>query len=99
MNGEELWNTVISRISSTGEELQTKRGFWFRVLSKDGKLYVDKAIQKSPSSNITQQRPISKKDFLFVFPYYERWVRGETGIRQEVAQKSQNTSYIFTIIN
>lgn len=99
MNGEELWNIVISRILSTEKELQTKRGFWFRVISKGGKLYVDKAVQNSPSSKITKQRPISKKDFIFVFSYYERWVRGEAGIREEVAQKSQNTSYIFAIIN
>jgi len=29
MNGEALWNYVISGLSSSGEEIQTTTGLWF----------------------------------------------------------------------
>lgn len=99
MNGETLWNTIITGLSSSGEEVQTKRGLWFRALSRDGKLYVDKAADNMPSSRLSMQRPISKKDFLFVHSYYDRWVIGEKGVSQEAGKKSMNTAYIFALIS
>jgi len=46
LNGEVLWNKVISGLTGAGEELQTSTGLWFRALAKDGKLYVQRACQK-----------------------------------------------------
>lgn len=60
---------------------------------------MNKAIENSPSSKISNQRQISKKELLFVYSYYDRWVNGEVGIRQEVSSKSRNTAYIFAIID
>jgi len=47
MKGEALWNTVISGLSSSGEEVQTTTGLWFTASSRDGRLYVGRAIPRS----------------------------------------------------
>lgn len=99
MNSEELWNIVISELSSSREELQTTTGLWFRVSFHDGRLYVDRATNNTPSSELSMQRTISKKDFLFVHSYYDRWINGETGVRHEASRKSRNTAYIFALID
>lgn len=99
MSGEALWNIIISGLSSSGVELQTTTGLWFRGSSLDGRLYVDRATENTPSSELSKQRSISKKDFLFVHSYYDRWVNGEPGVRHEVSRKSRNTAYIFALID
>lgn len=98
MNGEALWNKVISELSFTEEELQTTTGLWFRAFAKGERLYVNSATEHTPSCNLSKQRTISKKDFLLVYSYYDRWVNGEIGVRHEVSRKSRNTAYIFAII-
>ncbi|WP_034430007.1 hypothetical protein [Caldisalinibacter kiritimatiensis] len=99
MNSEALWNYVISGLSSSGEEIQTTTGLWFTASFRDGRLYVDRAIYNSPSSELSMKRTISKKDFLFVHSYYDRWVNGETGVRHDVSRKSRNIAYIFALID
>lgn len=99
MNAESLWNIVVSGLSSSGEELHTTTGLWFRASSHDGRLYVNRATDNTPSSELSMQRSISKKDFLFVHSYYDRWVNGELGVRHEVSRKSRNTAYIFALID
>ncbi len=47
MNGETLWNHVTSVLSSSGVEIQTTTGLWFTASSRDGRLYVDRAIYNS----------------------------------------------------
>ena len=90
MDGEALWNNLISSLSANGDELQTTTGLWFRVSSEKGKLYVDKASDHIPSSKLSMRRTISKNDFLFTYSYYDRWINGETGVRNEVSRKSRN---------
>lgn len=97
MTGEALWNSI-TKLSSIGEEFQTTNGFWFSAIFNSGKLYIDRATNHTPSVRLTQRRPIIKKDFLYVYSYYERWVNGEPGIRQLVSSKSKNTTYIFAVI-
>jgi len=99
MNGETLWNRILSNLSSSGDELQTTTGLWFRAISEGEKLFVDKAYNHSPTSELSMKRSISKKDFLIVHSFYDRWVIGETGVRQEVRGKSRNTAYIFALID
>lgn len=99
MNGEALWSKVVSELPAAGEELQTTTGLWFRASSQGERLYIDIAAEHTPSCNLSMQRPISKKDFMFVHSYYDRWVDGETGVRGEVSRKSRNTAYIFAIID
>jgi len=99
MSGEALWSRIIGVIPATGEEIQTTTGLWFKASSIDGRLYVDKAVDQAPSSELSMQRSISKKDFLHVFSFYDRWVNGEVGVRHEVSRQSRNTAYIFALID
>lgn len=98
MSGEALWNKIIEVIPVSGEEIQTTTGLWFKASSIDGRLYVDKAVDHTPSSELSMQRSISKKDFLLVYSYYDRWVNREIGVRHEVSRKSRNTAYIFALL-
>ncbi len=95
MNGETLWNTIITSLSSSGEEIQTRTGLWFRSSYRDGRLFVDRVTDNIPSSEISMERVISKNDFLFVHSYYDRWISGEKGVRHEVSRKSRNTACVF----
>lgn len=94
-----MWNRIIAEIPVSGEEMQTTTGLWFKASSIDGRLYVDKAADQTPTSELSMQRSISKKDFLLVHSYYDRWVNGEVGVRHEASRKSRNTAYIFALID
>jgi len=93
-----LWNRIIEVLPVSGEEIQTTTGLWFKASSSDGRLYIDKAADHTPCSELSMQRYISKKDFLLVYSYYDRWVNGEVGLRHEVSRKSRNTAYIFALV-
>ena len=99
MNEDIRWDTVITGLSSSGMEIRTKLGRWFLASYRDGGLYVDKATDHISSCGLSMPRNITKKDFLFVASYYSRWINEEKGIRQEVSKKSENTSYIFALID
>ena len=99
MSGEALWSRIIDVIPFSGEEIQTTTGLWFKASSINGRLYVDKAVGHAPSSELSMQRSISKKDFMLVCSYYDRWVNGEVGVRHEVSRKSRNTAYIFALVD
>lgn len=99
MNGEVLWDRIIEVLSVSGEEVQTTTGLWFIAASQNGRVCVDKALKNTPSSELSKKRSISKKDFLLVYTYYDRWINGETGTRYEVSRKSRNTAYIFALID
>lgn len=99
MDGETLWNRIIEQLPLSGEEMQTTTGLWFNASSYNGRLYINKAEEHVPSSEISIQRSISKKNFILVYPYYNLWVNGESGIRQEVNRKSRNSAYIFALLD
>lgn len=99
MTGEAIWSRAVSGLSSAEEELQTTTGLWFRASAQGERLYIDSATEHTPSCNLSKQRSISKRDFLFVHSYYDRWVSGETGVRHEVSRRSRNTAYIFALIS
>lgn len=94
-----MWNRIIEVLPISGQEIQTTTGLWFKASSIDGRLYIDKAVDHAPSSELSMQRAISKKDFLLVFSFYDRWVNGEVGVRHEVSRQSRNTAYIFALID
>jgi hypothetical protein len=75
-----------------------KRGLWFKVMAKDNKIYVDKTSDYTPSSKLSVPRPLSKKEFLAVYPFYERWANNEKGISNKMCEVSKNTVYILALI-
>ncbi len=99
MNGESLWNKIMEELVKGSLEVKTRTGLWVKAYLKNNSLYIEKAIDNAPSSKINKSRNISKKDFLTVYSYYDRWIDQEKGIRHEVTSLSQNTAYIFALIS
>ncbi|MGD9676999.1 MAG: hypothetical protein AB7V16_01375 [Vulcanibacillus sp.] len=93
MISEKLWDNIISKLTSSENEIQTTTGLWFKAYVKEQRLFVDKANNHYPSSKLTKPRTITKKDFLLVHSYYK------TDIQKEASKKSKNTAYIFALIN
>lgn len=104
MNGEQTWKKIITNLCNAPIEIHTipsnnKEPLWFETYSDGTYVYVQNAKKHKPSTNISQTRAITKKDFLTVYSYYHRWAGGETHLRQEVRLYSRNTAYIFSLIS
>ncbi|MCM3768758.1 hypothetical protein [Neobacillus niacini] len=104
MEAKVLWSNLLKQAQEAEFEIHTipqnqRTRLWFQVEVQGNYLVISKAKRNSPSARLSMERKISYKDFEFVFRYYERWLKGEPGVRQEVAQKSQNTAYIFALIS
>jgi hypothetical protein len=103
MQPKQLWDDLLSRSKESEFEIstvpQTKSvPLWFVVKVVGDYLVIKNAKYNVPSVKLSHERKISYKDFELVFGYYDRWRRGETGVRKEVSRKSQNTAYIFAMI-
>lgn len=103
MEAASLWANLRKKASLSDFEIHTvpknkSIPLWFQVGVTDKHLVIKKARFHSPSIRISMDRIITYKDFEFVYQYYDRWLKGDTGIRQEVAKKSQNTAYILALI-
>lgn len=55
MSGEALWKRIIEVLPVSGEEIQITTGLWFRASSQDGRLYVEKAVNHAPFSELSVQ--------------------------------------------
>jgi hypothetical protein len=103
MEAKVLWNNLLKQAQEAEFEIHTvprkqSSPLWFQVGVQGNYLIVGKAKRNSPSVRISKERKISYKDFEFVFGFYDRWLKGEAGVGQEAARKSQNTAYIFALI-
>ncbi|WP_066307324.1 hypothetical protein [Bacillus sp. FJAT-29814] len=104
MEAKALWSELVKQAQEAEFEIHTvpknqSIPLWFQVGVQGNYLIIRKAKTNSPSVRISKERKISYKDFEFVFGYYDRWLKGEAGVRQEAIQKSQNTAYIFALIS
>lgn len=103
MNSKKAWDEIFTKARLLEFEIQTvpsvKRDpLWFQVSTQGNYLIVSKAKKNRSSVNLSHDRKITYRDFEFVYGYYDRWLKGETGVRHEVSRKSRNTAYIFAII-
>lgn len=103
MNASTLWNKLLAQAKQSNFEIQTvpqnkSIPLWFQVGVQGDSLIIRNANTHTPSVKLSNERKISFKDFEFVCSYYDRWLKGETGIRHEVSRKSRNTAYIFGLI-
>lgn len=104
MDIKEVWHNIINDLREGSEELptvpsNTAQPKWFMAYLEEGDVYVDNAINHTPRTNISTRRKIKFSDFYLVASYYERWVKGETGIRNEVSSKSWHSAYILGLIS
>ena len=103
MDATYLWENLRAKASLSEFEIHTvpqnkSIPLWFLVGVSDKHLVIKKAKNHTPSVKISMDRMITFKDFEFVYRFYERWLKGDTGSRQEAAKKSKNTAYIFALI-
>jgi hypothetical protein len=103
MSADLLWGKIISSLKEKSTEIATvpsnnKKPLWFNAYYENENIYVQNSMINNPSTKMSQTRKISKKDFETVYPYYIRWAKGETYLRQEVRELSRNTAYIFALI-
>ncbi|MDF2607132.1 MAG: hypothetical protein K0S34_1327 [Bacillales bacterium] len=95
---ETVYQDVISSLSRSEGIFQTKRGLYFKAVVKNQVIYIEKASDYTPSSKLSAPRPISKKEFLAVCPYFERWLNEERGITTEICKHSMNHVYVLSIL-
>jgi len=100
---EQIWKRIVAQLQEAPVELRTvpsnkREPLWFCVVGKNGDLYVQNARSHEPSVRLSQCRRISKREFLSVYPHYQRWVKGERHVRQEARACSMNTAHIFGLI-
>jgi hypothetical protein len=103
MEAANLWGYLLQKARLGEFEIKTvpqikSIPLWFLVGSQGDYLIIKNAYDNVPSVKLSNERKISFKDFEFVLGYYERWKKGEAGIRHEVSRKSRNTAYIFALI-
>lgn len=103
MNVDNVWNNIITSLKEKSVDVVTvpsnkKEPLWFNAYIENENLFVQNAISCCPSTQMSQSRKISKKDFDIVYSYYRRWSDGEIHLRREVSMLSRNTAYIFGLI-
>ena len=104
MNIKDVWSDITTALREESIEIptvpsNTAQPKWFIVYLESGRIYVDNAITHTPRTNISTRRKIKFDDFYLVASYYDRWAKGEIGVRHEVSRKSRNTAYIFGLIS
>ena len=79
-----MWNKIVKSYLKHPRDVQTqpitnRTARWFYVYVEDGKLYVDSARGKEPSSHITQKRLLAEKDEIcnIMYDIYLRRKKGE----------------------
>lgn len=94
--GDMYWNKMTSKLSGENIEVQTlKHGLWFHAYYENDCIYVEKAKNNEPSCCITAKRKITEDKFKMVFPYFKE----KNTLRKEAVKISQNTAYIYALIN
>ena len=64
----------------------------------DTKIYIDKAKNNELSFKVNMIRPISKDEFILVYPFYHRWINKEPRIFDKEGKESMNVSNNFNNI-
>jgi len=100
---QEAWNKIVAELSEAPRDLKTvpkknKDPIWFNASVSGNYILINKACVKQPSSRLSMPRPISFKEFEKVYGYYFKWKNDEPNARSKASSLSQNTSYIFGLI-
>ena len=99
----ELWKKLVLKCESKSVEIKTIRlnstkGLWFKInIINDNVIVTNSEINK-PSVKLVNQRIISKSNIIKLFPYYQKWKKGEI-YRETIRNISINTSYVFGLLN
>ncbi|WP_163103198.1 hypothetical protein [Peribacillus alkalitolerans] len=98
----QAWNIIISRLEGKIVELPTvpktkKSPVWFSSTTDGKTIFINKAIDHSPSSKISVQRKLEYNTFQKVYPLFLRRESGEA-VSTEVTAVTVNQVYYFSLI-
>ena len=93
------WADIIEALSSPIELQTGKQQKWFRASEKKGYIFIDNAVDHRPSCELSMPRPIRADEYIRMYPYYQRWMSGEPGVRMAALNESQNSTYIFALMS
>lgn len=95
-----LWRSIVDSYSKTPRDVQTiptkGNGIWFYVSSKNDKVYISKAKQHTPSSQIQGARLLDWHKCEIMLELYQRRKSGEP-VSQEAAAATRNQVYWYGI--
>jgi len=100
-----LWKKILETLGRDGRDIEIyalqPRGEtkYFHAKSEGRVIKVDKAKNHFPSSKISAHRQVKFDDFVDIANLYNDYVKGKTGIREEMRDNCHNTSYIISLIN
>lgn len=102
MDVEKAWNTIIENLRGKAIELHTvpktkKIPLWFTASTDGNIVFIDKAVDNKPSSNLSMKRRLTYKTFEKVYPLYLRRAKGEH-VSSEVAHITVDQVYFFSLI-
>jgi hypothetical protein len=102
MNSSQAWNIIINKLSGNRLEFPTvpkvrRDPVWFSATTDRDFIYINRAIDNVPSSELTHQRKLKYSTFLKVYPLFLRREKGES-VSKEVTSVTVNQVYYFSLI-
>jgi hypothetical protein len=102
MNSNEVWQQIISDLSSGKKDIQTtpmnsRKPLWFSAEVVNDNVLVDSAIEKRPSCNLNRARTLSLKKLEQVLPFYIKREEGEK-VSKEVTHITRHQVYYYGLI-
>jgi hypothetical protein len=98
----QTWNNIINRLEGNKIELPTvpktkKTPVWFSATTDGKTIFINQAIDHSPSSKLSAQRMLNYKTFQKVYPLYLRRENGEA-VSSEVSAITVDQVYFFSLL-
>lgn len=98
-----MWDEIIRSFSEKPRDVQSKpltkrTGLWFYVYVENGTLYVDRAKEHAPSSNLSKRRKLcnNAKKCNTLFDIYRRRKSGEP-VSKEATHTTVNQVYWYGV--
>jgi hypothetical protein len=97
-----IWKMLYKLTKNCSIDVETvrldgRRGKWFSARCDGNNIIIQNSTTNNPATELSQPRYISKEEFIRIGLSYERW-RARTMPRSSIRNLSENTSYIFAII-
>jgi hypothetical protein len=102
MSCERVWNTIINKLTEGSIELPTtpktqKTPVWFSASTDGHSIFINRAINNKPSSQLSMERKLTYNTFQKVYPLYLRREQGEP-VSREVTALTVDQVYYFSLI-
>jgi hypothetical protein len=102
MSPHQAWNLIVNQLAGKRLEFPTvpkvKRDpVWFSATTDGESIFINKAIDNKPSSQLSMQRKLTYSIFEKVYPFYLKRENGER-ISSDVLAITVDQVYFFSLI-